>query len=96
MTQIRQGDVLLMPLPGLPGGAELKTDRSGIRIVGERAEHSHTLQGDVAVLGDRLFVRGGQPLMHEEHGILETVPVWYEVRQQREHVPAAAPVRRWD
>lgn len=93
---IRQGDVLLLPVGRLPRAAEPQPDRVGIRIAGERTGHAHQLVGAVAVAGQREYIRGGNVLSHEEHGHVATAPQWYEVRVQREHVPAAPPQRRWD
>lgn len=92
---IRQGDVLLMPV-GEPPAEAVATDAVGIRIVGERAGHAHELLGTVRVHGERQYVRGGAVLTHPEHAHIQTDPVWYEVRQQREHVPLSAATRRWD
>ncbi len=93
---IRQGDVLLVPVAELPKAAEVKTDRLGIRIAGERTGHAHQLVGAVAVAGEREFVKGGNVLSHQEHEHIATAPQWYEVIVQREHVPARAPQPRWD
>lgn len=92
---IRQGDVLLIPTD-LPKSAAA-ADRIGISIAGERTGHAHRLVGAVAVAGEREFVRGGNLLTHEEHEHIATAPAqWYEVRVQREHVPAMRPSARWD
>ena len=94
--QIRQGDVLLVPVGELPAGAERRGDQ-GIRIEGERTGHAHQLVGAVAVAEGREFVRGGNVLTHEEHEHVATAPTWYEVRIQREHVPESRRnQRRWD
>ncbi len=91
--QVRQGDVLLSPVADLPPGAEIQGDH-GIRIVGERTGHAHTLVGKVAVLAGRTYVRGGDVLTHQEHEHVTTAPTWYEVTRQREYVPASRPVWR--
>lgn len=92
---IRQGDVLLIPCSAPPESA-IQPDRIGISIAGERTGHAHRLVGTVALVGRRELVRGGNVLSHEEHEHILTSPRWYEVRVQREHVPARGPAARWD
>lgn len=93
--QIRQGDVLLIPVAELPEGAEIRGDQ-GIRIAGERTGHAHQLVGAVAMAGDREYVRGGNVLTHQEHEHVATAPTWYEVRVQREYESPARNLRRRD
>jgi hypothetical protein len=88
--------VLLMPVDKLPCDAVIQANRAGIRIAGERTGHAHQLVGDLAVAGDRHFVRGGNVLQHEEHEHIVTAPIWYEVRGQVEHVPESRPRHRFD
>ena len=97
----RQGDVLVIGIEAPPPGA-IKTDRQGRRIVlawGEVTGHAHA----VADLHVEAFERDGQmflrvpdepaTLRHEEHDPIELPPGAYEVRRQREYVPAVRP--RW-
>lgn len=96
-TVIRQGDVTLVRVSGLPVGAT-RLARSGRLIVqdGEATGHAHAIvERGVDLYGDGLDARflavlaeGGVSLVHEEHDTL-TVPAGvYEVRIGRVWSPA--------
>jgi len=99
---VRQGDLLLVPIGGLPEG--VRPVRSG-RIVlarGEATGHAHVVDDERASLHSLewpatrfLSVVGEEPvfLVHEEHDRLEVQPGVYEVRRQREYEPSRA--SRW-
>lgn len=99
IRQIRQGDVLLLRIEE-PEGPELATGPdglplAGVRIEGERTGHAHELPGVVYDLpGGRRAVRlgGPTPITHQEHAHLVVPEGWWEVRTQREWVPAE---QRW-
>jgi hypothetical protein len=93
---LRQGDVLLIEVKGLPNGAK-PLPRNG-RIVlayGEVTGHAHAIADEFANLmeaeGKRyLRIDSGErvaTLVHEEHATVEIPPGIYEVRQQREYSP---------
>ena len=93
---IRQGDVLLVPVAGLPERA--REGRRGRLVLaeGEATGHAHVVDDDRASLhghpsssGLYLSVVGDGPvfLVHEEHGPLALAPGVYEVRRQREYAP---------
>jgi hypothetical protein len=96
---LRQGDVLLVRVAGLPEGAA--TERSGGSIVlaeGEATGHAHVVASPRASLhrvrgwdeDERyLVVRALKPvqLRHEEHDILAIPPGVWKVRRQREYDP---------
>jgi hypothetical protein len=102
-TMVRQGDVLLVPVREIPKGAR-RLDRVDGRLVlaeGEVSGHAHAIQDDHADLylvreGDvaemrRRFLRVEAEvatLVHEEHAPITLPPGDYEVRRQREWVPA--------
>lgn len=101
--QIRQGDVLLVPVdePEEPLRACDADGRplAGVRVEGERTGHAHVLPAAVydADGGRRLALleRPGQ-IEHPQHGVAEVPAGWWDVRVQREHVPARAPAGRYD
>lgn len=100
---IRQGDVLLIPT-GEPRDPQRVFDDSGqplagLIVHGERTGHAHRLPARVYDAGSRrlLLLERPTPLTHEEHAHVEVPAGWWEVRQQREYVPAARrTTRRWD
>jgi len=99
---IRQGDVLLIPAAP-PRGAAPAVDESGrplagVRIAGERTGHAHELAGAVFDAPAGRFVRldAPAPLTHPEHRHVTVPAGWWEVRVQREYVPAERPRNRYD
>lgn len=100
---IRQGDVLLIPVdePRTPKRAMDETGQplAGLVVHGERTGHAHRLPARVydAPNGSRLLMlERPTPLTHEEHAHIEVPAGWWEIRQQREHIPARGVMRRWD
>lgn len=95
--QLRQGDVLLVPVPSIPEGARRVKRRDGRIIVaaGEATGHAH----EIAAVGAdllasspeelylRILVEGGVELTHEEHAAILVPPGNYRVARQREYVP---------
>ena len=94
-AQVRQGDVLLVPVGEVPDGARL-LPRTGGRVVlaeGEDTGHAHAIRAAGATLvaaGDERYLRVATPvtLDHEEHAPIEVIPGTYRVVIQREYVPA--------
>jgi hypothetical protein len=103
--QLRQGDVLLVPVDGdLPAGTR-PLPRVGGRVVlaeGEVTGHAHAIRGAGATLlaaGDERWLRVTAPatLDHEEHAPIPVRPGIYRVVIQREYVPpeiSLVPFRR--
>jgi hypothetical protein len=102
---IRQGDVLLVPVDGLP--RETLDVGSGRLVLadGEATGHAHVVEDERASLhsvggrdgGRFLSVVGEEPvfLVHEEHDRLSVPPGVYEVRRQREYEPRRQVRFRW-
>jgi hypothetical protein len=98
---IRQGDVLLLPVGGLPASSRLTTPGRVVLAEGEATGHAHVIDNRRARLsvGTRaaagsletryLLVEGVGPvaLTHEEHETLRVPPGVYEVRRQHEYTP---------
>ena len=94
---IRQGDLLLVPVPGLPEGSRCVRSGRLVLAEGELTGHAHVVDDERASLhrerwssaASYLNVEGVEPvfLTHEEHDRLLVPPGVYEVRQQREYVP---------
>ena len=96
--QARQGDVLLIPVKSPTGLTEETPD--GDRVVlahGEATGHVHAVSAARARAwrgADEmryLEVRRGTQLIHDEHFPVMLDEGWYEIRRQREYVPAALP-----
>lgn len=93
--QMRQGDVFLEKVGGIPDGAKPVPNDQGrvILAYGEVTGHAHALQPDAAFLfeaptGERfLRVVKETDLTHEEHAPVHLTPGLYIVRQQREYFP---------
>jgi hypothetical protein len=94
---IRQGDVLLIPVPAAPSGPEVaRQDGRLVLATGERTGHAHVVCDEHAELvtseGARelfLLVHGTPAtLSHEEHSALTVPPGSYLVVRQREYAPA--------
>ena len=99
---VRQGDVLLVPVEGLP---ERRHERvvEGPRIVlaeGEATGHAHVVLGRARLVHSttapswrgvghtHLVVDEPASLVHDEHDAIGLLPGTYEVRRQREYTPA--------
>jgi hypothetical protein len=104
---VRQGDLLLVPVDGVPPDAIEQSPR-GERIVlaeGEATGHAHVLIGTATEFRVRpgrsrpldarlVLVEGSARLVHEEHDAIELAPGPYRVVRQREYAgPIAA--RSW-
>jgi hypothetical protein len=103
-AQVRQGDVLLVPVDEVPDGARPRGRVDG-RVVlaeGEVTGHAHAIRSTGATLlgaGDERYLRVTTPvtLDHEEHSPIEVAPGTYRVVIQREYVPpeiSVVPFRR--
>jgi hypothetical protein len=103
-AQVRQGDVLLVPVDEIPDGAR-SLARTGGRVVlaeGEVTGHAHAIRAAGATLlgaGEERYLRVTAPvtLDHEEHAAIEVAPGAYRVVIQREYVPpeiSVVPFRR--
>ncbi len=107
---IRQGDILLVPVEGIPEGARPVARLHGRLILaeGELSGHAHAIldervdlyelvfSDDVAEMRRRLKVEAEVALVHEEHAPITLVPGEYEVRRQREYVPGEISRRVFD
>lgn len=94
-TQVRQGDVLLVPVDEIPSQARPVARMGGRAVLaeGEATGHAHAIRSPGASLledGEEryLHVRGPVTLGHEEHAPIVVVPGTYRVVIQREYVPA--------
>ncbi len=93
-AQVRQGDVLLVPVEEAPTAARAVRRARG-RVVlaeGEVTGHAHAIRSSAATLlgaGDERYLRVAAPvtLDHEEHAPIEVAPGTYRVVIQREYVP---------
>ena len=94
-SQLRQGDVLLVPADVVPDGARLVRRDAG-RVVlayGEVTGHAHAIRSTAARLleadAERYLVTTAAVMLeHEEHGPIAVAPGTYRVVIQREYVPA--------
>lgn len=98
-SQIRQGDVLLIPRRK-PSDSDRVLDGAGlplagVKIEGERTGHAHVLPGRVYESGDRrmVFLERPTPITHQEHGDIDVPAGWWEIRVQRELLQAVQYVR---
>lgn len=96
ITQIRQGDVLLIRREAPPAGAARREDLAGLRVPGERTGHAHRLPAEVydTDRGRLLRVEEGAVLTHDEHAPIAVPAGWWEPRLQREFTPASRPTPR--
>jgi hypothetical protein len=95
---IRQGDLLLIPVPGIPPGLARREGRL-ILATGEATGHAHVIDDPAAVLwGDELDARflevtATVDLVHTsnpaDHDTLTIPAGFYQVRRQREYTPEA-------
>jgi hypothetical protein len=93
-SQVRQGDVLLVPVDEIPEAATVVPRDQGrvILAYGEATGHAHAFDVFAASLleddGLRyLKLREAAPLVHEEHAPITVAPGLYRVVIQREFVP---------
>lgn len=96
----RQGDVLLVPCPGVPVRVHEEPAEGGAVILarGETTGHAHTMAADrVRYFRDDgtgqgfVQVTDFADLRHEEHRALAIPPGNYRVVRQREYLPRDAP-----
>ncbi len=84
----RQGDILLIAVPQLPGGC--RKTRSKIILQGELTGHCHRItNGTVYLYGsDQMYIQIDEPasLLHDEHASIELPVGIYRVIRQREYV----------
>jgi hypothetical protein len=93
-VQLRQGDVLLVPVDEIPVEAR-PLRRTGGRVVlaeGEVTGHAHAIRSSAASLlgvDEDRYLRVAAPvsLDHEEHAAIGVAPGTYRVVIQREYVP---------
>jgi hypothetical protein len=87
--QIRQGDVLLIPVE--KPEEELSSPQEELRIAGERTGHTHVLLAKVyriqkeAIVKTYAYLATMAVLTHQEHTHVPVPEGWWEVRQQREY-----------
>jgi len=97
---VRQGDVLLVPVDGIPWSRQRDVaPRRGELVLaeGEATGHAHVVRGRARLVratrhhqhpGETyLVVTGRAALVHEEHDRIELARGTYEVRRQREYEP---------
>ena len=100
--QLRQGDVLLVAVDGLPAEARVLPRERGrvVLALGEATGHGHAIASPGTTLleheGQR-FARVDLPavLEHEEHRAIAIPPGTYRVVIQREYAPDAASLTAW-
>jgi len=100
--QIRQGDLLLVPVDAPTGRVQRVCDQegrplAGFELPGERTGHVHRLPArvyDVDRQGALLMLERPAMLTHEEHRHVEVPAGWWRPIIQREYVPASRPRRR--
>jgi hypothetical protein len=98
---VRQGDVLVIAVDGIPADAALVV-RDGGRVVlayGEVTGHAHAIrarEASLLELGPDRYLRVSAPvtLEHEEHAAIGLPPGTYRVVIQREYVPGPVPASR--
>ena len=104
---LRQGDILLIPVDGLPTGAVPVARRGRLVLAdGEATGHAHAVHERHARLfaagpwtaasrSARYLVVDREPatLVHEEHDPIRVTPGAYRVLRQREYEPRAR--RNW-
>jgi hypothetical protein len=94
-AQVRQGDVLLVPIDAEAAVGARPLARVGGRVVlaeGEATGHAHAIRGAGATLlgaGPDRFLHVAAPVTidHEEHAPIAVGPGTYRVVIQREYVP---------
>ena len=93
-SMYRQGDVLLVPVDAVPGGAKDVGRENGRTVLahGEVTGHHHSFDGDAGVAlleaptGDRyLRVSRAAALEHQEHTTITVPPGVFRVIRQREY-----------
>lgn len=94
-NQVRQGDVLFVPIDRIPEGAKLEKGRKTVAH-GEATGHHHDVvardtksKAEIYSLEDALFVgvEGDVVVTHQEHSTLPVEEGLYEIRIHREYTP---------
>jgi hypothetical protein len=101
-VQVRQGDVLLVPVDRIPAGVKLVPRDAG-RVVlayGEVTGHAHAIRSNAATLladGEERFLRVTAPVVldHEEHAAIDVRPGTYRVVIQCEYVATVDSTEWW-
>lgn len=94
---IRQGDVLLLPVDGIPAATPAPRDNGRLILAyGEVTGHAHRIdapEAEATILtteDNRRFLRivSAVALVHEEHATVTIPPGDYELPRQVEYTPA--------
>lgn len=95
--QLRQGDVLLVPIDKIPANAKLQKHKGRITVaLGEATGHHHTIELSEKDAADwwkddqgvqYVEVKTESPIVHQEHSELVLDPGAYKVVTQREYTP---------
>jgi hypothetical protein len=98
---VRQGDVLLVPVPSPQGATEADVGEI-VLARGEKTGHAHVVRGRARTTttgsARYLVVEESASLVHDEHDTIELAPGAYEVRRQREWMrptSVSADERQW-
>lgn len=100
---IRQGDVILTPVSGIPMGAtQITTEEKRVVLAyGEVTGHAHAIYEDIDqvkvwAMGKVKYLEVMAPVMlrHEEHTHAEIAPGIYKLPVQVEYSPAALQITR--
>lgn len=99
----RQGDVLLVPVTGVPHGWQRWAGREIILAEGEATGHAHRVEGegavmyvnspDMATAARILQLALPAKVTHEEHAPIDLPAGTYSVLRQREYTPTSRQVR---
>jgi len=94
MSQIRQGDVLLIPIKAIPTDAQaVARDRGRVILAyGEVTGHAHAIMEPTVTklahgIAEYLDAPQGATLLHEEHETIEVPAGTYCIVHQREYTP---------
>ena len=101
-VQVRQGDVLLVPVDRIPAAVK-PVRRDAGRVVlayGEVTGHAHAIRSSAATLLETVggrFLRVTAPVVldHEEHAAIDVRPGTYRVVIQREYVATVDSIEWW-
>lgn len=94
--QMRQGDVLVEKVAGIPAGATRITAgvRGYVLAEGEATGHAHTVAPEYGELYEKdgvlyLKIEADAPLTHQEHATITLPRGTYRVQRQVEYTPQA-------
>lgn len=92
----RQGDVLMVPVSGIPEGAQEKAGET-VLVEGEATGHAHRIRssdlaakrGVLMMVGAQMYLRAFQNIHidHEDHGTNILPPGNYRINRQQEFSP---------